>query len=137
GGGTLQISQELTGTGSEHINAGATLDLSNGAASSQTILFTASTGSLIVDHGASLQASIVGFTGDGTLAGSDQIDLKDINYNSLAFSESYDAVNDVLHVSDGTNSAAIHFVGTYQEANFSFVGDGHSGTIVFDPPVGA
>ncbi|WP_426407043.1 Ig-like domain-containing protein [Bradyrhizobium ganzhouense] len=135
-GGALQIDQQLTGSGSAHINAGAALDLSNGAASSQTILFTAtsgSTASLVVDHAASLQAFISGFTGDGTLGGSDQIDLKDINYNSL--SESYDAVNNVLNISDGTNSGAIHFIGTYNQANFSFVSDGHNGTIVYDPPV--
>jgi T5SS/PEP-CTERM-associated repeat protein len=135
-GGALQIDQQLTGTGSAHIDAGATLDLSNGAASSQTILFTAasgSTASLVVDHAASLQAFISGFTGDGTLGGSDQIDLKDINYSSL--SETYDAVNNVLNISDGTNSAALHFLGTYQESNFRFVSDGQNGTIVYDPPV--
>jgi hypothetical protein len=38
-------------------------------------------------------------------------------------------------VSDGTNSSVLHFVGTYQAANFSFVSDGNGGTIVYDPPV--
>jgi hypothetical protein len=75
-----------------------------------------------------------GFTGNGSLGGSDQIDLKDINYSSLQ--ESYDAVNNVLNISDGTNSAAIHFIGTYQEANFKFALDTQTGgTIVYDPPV--
>ncbi|WP_426424310.1 Ig-like domain-containing protein [Bradyrhizobium genosp. A] len=135
-GGALQIDQQLTGTGSAYINAGATLDLSNGAASSQTIMFTGpygSTASLVVDHASSLQAFISGFTGTGVLSSSDQIDLKDINYSTL--SESYDAVNNVLNISDGTNSAAIHFIGTYQELNFRFMSDGQNGTIVYDPPV--
>jgi len=135
-GGTLQVDQQLTGTGSADIDIGATLHLANGAASSQTILFNApsgSTASLVVDHAASLQAFITGFTGNGSLGGSDQIDLKDINYSSL--SESYDAVNNVLNISDGTNSAAIHFNGSYQQANFNFVSDGQNGTIVYDPPV--
>ena len=43
----------------------------------------------------------------------------------------------MLNISDGTNSAAIHFIGSYQQANFNFVSDGQNGTIVFDPPVPA
>jgi hypothetical protein len=38
-------------------------------------------------------------------------------------------------VSDGTNSAVLHFTGVYQAANFSFQSDGNGGTVVYDPPV--
>jgi hypothetical protein len=78
---------------------------------------------------------ISGFTGDGSLAGSDQIDLKDINYNSGSFTETFDAGQDTLTLQDGTNTAVLHFVGTYVNQNFSFVTDGGTGTIVYDPPV--
>ena len=134
--GTLQIDQQLTGTGSVNVNVGATLHLLNGAASSETIQFnvpSGSTASLVVDHAASLQASISGFTGNGQLSGSDQIDLKDINFGTMT--ESYDATNNILNISDGTNSAAIHFIGSYQQANFAFADAGTNGTIVYDPPV--
>ncbi len=132
-GGTLDIVGNLGGSGSTTINAGATLEVTSGVAGTQTIVFAASTGMLSVDHAAGLQATISGFTGDGTLAGSDQIDLKDINYNSV--SETFDAATDTLTVSDGTNSTTLHFVGTYQALNFKLASDGAGGTIVYDPPV--
>jgi hypothetical protein len=81
--------------------------------------------------------NIVGFTGNGTLSGSDQIDLGGINYNSGSFTDSYNASSGILAVSDGTNTANLHFTGTYSESNFSFVSDGNGGTIVYDPPTGA
>jgi len=61
--------------------------------------------------------------------------LKDINYSSGSFSESYNPTNDTLSMSDGTNSTVLHFTGTYQAANFSFQSDGNGGTVVYDPPV--
>src|SRR5262249_19799478 len=104
-------------------------------AATNNVSFQAQTGSLILDHSAGFAAAIIGFAGDGTLANSDQIDLKDINYGSSSFSESFDAASDTLTVSDGTNSAALHCVGSYVAQNFSFTSDGGSGTIVYDPPV--
>jgi hypothetical protein len=76
---------------------------------------------------------VYGFTGNGTLSGSDQIDLKGINFNTVHDSYS----NGVLSVTDGTNSAALDFSGSYVLANFSFASDGNGGTIVYDPPVTA
>jgi hypothetical protein len=46
------------------------------------VTFAASTGMLKLDQPSTSSAEIFGFTGDGTLAGSDQIDLKGINYNT-------------------------------------------------------
>ena len=73
---------------------------------------------------------VFNFSGDGTLAGSDQIDLKGINFNSVHDSYS----NGVLSVTDGTNNVALDFNGNYTLANFKFANDGHGGTIVYDPP---
>jgi hypothetical protein len=101
------------------------------------VVFEGSTGKLTIDTPSSFTGVISGFTGDGTLAGSDQIDLKGINHNSASFTESYNATNDTLFVSDGTHSTTLHFTGAYQAENFSFVSDGNGGTIVYDPPVGA
>ena len=99
------------------------------------MVFEGSTGKLTIDTPSSFTGVISGFTGDGTLAGSDQIDLKGINYNSSHFTESFDAADDTLFVSDGTHSATLHFNGTYQAANFKFTTDNSGGTIVYDPPV--
>jgi hypothetical protein len=89
----------------------------------------------VLDHSPGFAGLISGFAGNGTLSGSDQIDLKDINHSSPLFSETFDPLQDTLLVSDGTNSATLHFVGTYVAQNFSFAGDGGVGTIVYDPPV--
>jgi VCBS repeat-containing protein len=117
------------------IASGASLEIASPVAAGESVTFHSSTGSLTLDNPSSFDGVISGFTGDGTLAGSDQIDLKGINYHSSAFTESYNAAADTLTVSDGTNDATLHFNGTYQAANFSFAGDGDGGTIVYDPPV--
>ena len=131
-GTTLQISNPLTGpSGSATIGAGATLELA--AANSSSVAFTSSTGALELDQPSTFDGVIFGFAGNGTLAGSDQIDLKGINFNSVHDSYS----NGVLTVTDGTNSAALDFNGSYVLANFKFASDGKGGTIVYDPPVAA
>jgi fibronectin-binding autotransporter adhesin len=117
------------------VAGGGTLEFSSAIASDQAVAFQGSTGSLILDAPTSFTGVISGFTGNGTLSGSDQIDLKGIDYNSRSFTESYDATHDTLSVSDGTNSTVLHLNGIYQAANFSFTTDGAGGTIVYDPPV--
>jgi hypothetical protein len=117
------------------IATGASLEIANPVASGENVTFDGSTGHLTLDAPSSFDGLITGFTGDGTLAGSDQIDLKGIDYHSSSFTESFDAATDTLSISDGTNSATLHFSGSYQAANFSFQSDDNGGTIVFDPPV--
>ncbi len=117
------------------------LTIANGgtfeASTSENVVFEGSTGKLTIDTPSSFSGVISGFTGDGTLAGSDQIDLKGIDQTSASFTESFDAATDTLLVSDGTHSATLHFNGTYQAENFSFTTDNNGGTIVYDPPVAA
>jgi hypothetical protein len=130
-GTTLQISQPLTGaSGAATIGAGATLELAS--ADSASITFAASTGMLKLDQPATFTGEIFGFTGNGQLSGSDQIDLAGINYNTVQ--DSY--ANGVLTVTDGSgDTATLNFNGSYTLANFQFASDGTSGTIVYDPPV--
>jgi hypothetical protein len=136
GHGGVDIVDPPADSSSLTVSSGAMLDI--GATSAATVSFlndSGSTGTLALDTPSGFTGLISGFTGDGTLAGSDQIDLKDINYSSSSFSESYNSTNDTLSVSDGTNSTVLHFTGTYQAANFSFQSDGNGGTVVYDPPV--
>jgi len=119
------------------IASGGALEIANSVASAETVTFQASTGSLTLDNPSSFHGTIAGFTGDGTLAGSDQIDLKGIDYQSSSFADSFNAATDTLSVSEGADSATLHFTGIYQAANFSFTSDGTGGTIVYDPPVPA
>jgi len=77
----------------------------------------------------------LGFTGNGTLAGSDQIDLTDINYTVRCVLESFDPVHDTLSVSDGQNSPCFTFVGSYVAQNFSFTSDAGTARSFTNPPV--
>ncbi len=129
------LQQDLNGDG--HIglviNAGATLELSG--AELGAVTFSGSTGVLKLDNPASFHGSIAGFAGDGTLLGSDQIDLSNMTYNSSIQSNStYNGSTGVLEVNNGTNIDFFQFVGNYSLANFKFASDGHGGTTVYDPP---
>ena len=86
---------------------------------------------LKLDNPSTFSGTIFNFTGNGTLSGSDQIDLKGVNFNSVQ--DTY--ANGVLTVTDGTHTDALDFNGSYTLANFKFASDGSGGTIVYDPPV--
>jgi hypothetical protein len=88
---------------------------------------------LKLDNPSTFSGTIFNFTGNGTLSGSDQIDLKNINFNSVHDTYS----NGVLTVTDGTHTDKLDFNGSYTLANFDFASDGSGGTIVYDPPVPA
>jgi hypothetical protein len=137
-GGTLELSDAPTNvapTADNSITIGyqGVSDLRVGSVAAVT--FADATGKLILDDASTSNILVSGFRGDGTLEGSDQIDLKGIDYNSHSFTESYDATKGVLSVSDGSKTATLQFNGSYEAANFKFVTDGHGGTIVYDPPV--
>ena len=128
-GTTLQLSGPLSGpSGSATIGAGATLELA--AANASSVTFAGSTGMLKLDSPSTFDGVIYDFTGNGMPSSSDQIDLKGINFNSV--SDSYS--NGVLTVTDGENSAALDFNGSFTLANFKFASDGSGGTILYDPP---
>ena len=126
-GTTLQIGNPLAGIPAT-IGTGATLELA--AADTGSVTFASSKGTLVLDHSSTFSGQIFGFTGNGTLSGSDQIDLKDINFNSVQ----HTYANGVLTVTDGIDTATLKFNGSYTGANFKFASDGKGGTIVYDPP---
>ena len=128
-GSISQVNQALSGvSGGSTIGAGATLELA--AADSATVVFATSTSMLKLDQPSTFTATIFGFTGDGSLSGSDQIDLKGINFSAVRGSYA----NSVLTVTDGAHSATLNIHGTYTLDNFKFADDGNGGTIVYDPP---
>jgi len=129
-GKTLHISQALAGTsGSATIGTGATLELT--AADSAPVTFAGPTGTLRLDHSSTFSGKISKFGGNGSLSGSDHIDLRDVKYSSVHDSYS----NGVLTVTDGSgDTAKLSFNGSYSLANFKFANDGSGGTIVYDPP---
>jgi serralysin len=72
---------------------------------------------------------IIGFAGDGTLQGSDQIDLRGMDYNSIH--STYDGSTGILAVNDGTNTTDLQFLGNYSRASFKFADDGGGGSVVY------
>ena len=111
-GTTVQITSPLpNAVGPATIGAGAKLEL--GTADSSSVTFTSSTGMLELDQPSTFDGLISGFTGNGTLSGSDQIDLKGINFNTVHDSYS----NGVLTVTDGITTTALDFSGSYTLAN--------------------
>jgi len=130
-------SQPLTITiigdsGSVTIANGAVMELGDFIGVGEAITFQGSTGVLVIDNVLHLSGTISGFTGNGTLADSDQLDLKNIDFNSMSFLSSF--ANNTLSLTDGTHSTSLHFNGSYSSANFSFASDGQGGTIIYDPP---
>ena len=83
---------------------------------------------LTLDTPSTFMGQIIGFAGDGTSAGSDQIDLHGINYSSVR--SSFDNLTDTLTVTDGTTTASLHFLGNYSQDNFLFANDGSGGTVI-------
>ena len=130
-GGNLTVHGNVSGAGSAIIDGSAVLEFTG--TDSSSVIFHSSTGTLQLDHSSSFTGTISGFGGDGTLAGSDHVDLKDVNFNSLE--PAHLDANGVLTVSDGVDVANLHLNGSYQLANFEFADDGEGGTLVYDPPI--
>jgi hypothetical protein len=121
------------------IDSGGTFEIT--AASTQDIIFSnnsGTTGNLVLDDSVDYTGVISGFSGDGTVANSDAIDLKDVNFAQLTqetFTENSAGTGGTLTVSDGTHTANIDLVGNFNIANFKFLSDPTGGTMVIDPPV--
>ncbi len=134
-GTALIIDQTLSGaSGVATIGAGATLTLE--AADSASVTFTGTTGTLIIDHSNVFTAQVIGFTGNGTLAGSDVIDVKDVDNATATKSFNGTTTSGTLTVSDAEQDTAnISLVGNYMTSTFTLSGDGGVGTLVIDPPM--
>ena len=76
-------------------------------------------------------------TGNGSLSGSDQLDLRDIGFGpGTTVGYSGTSVGGTLTVSDAQNHTAhITLAGNYTSSTFSLSSDGHGGTTVIDPVV--
>ena len=132
-GDTLLTLSPLTQPAS--IDAGATLELAG--ANSSYVAFNGPTGTLILDQSTEFSGQIVGFTGDGSLSGSDQLDLRDIAFGpGTTVDYSGTPVDGVLTVSDAENHTAhITLAGDYTSSTFTLSSDGNGGTTVIDPVV--
>jgi aryl-phospho-beta-D-glucosidase BglC (GH1 family) len=115
------------------IATGATVELASGVNSA--VKFAGATGTLVLDQSTTYTGQVYGLSGNGSLVGSDHIDLKDIVFAS-GVSESFsgNTTGGTLTVTDGQNHTThIALVGNYVNSTFSLSSDGHGGTIVIDP----
>ena len=126
--GLTQTGPQIDTSAPVTVGAGAKLEIAG--ADSGSVTFAASTGMLKLDTPSTFSGKIFNFTGNGTLSGSDQIDLTNINFSTVK--DRY--ANGVLTVTDGTHTDKLNLNGSYTLANFSFASDGSGGTIVYDPP---
>ena len=112
------------------INSGATLEISAG--SSVSITFGGATGKLTLDHSTTFTGEIIGLTGTGSPASSDQIDLKDIAFGAgTTESFSGNSVGGTLTVSDAAHdTASIALVGNYTASTFTLSNDGSGDTLI-------
>ncbi|MGJ4907506.1 FG-GAP-like repeat-containing protein [Bradyrhizobium sp. HKCCYLS2033] len=118
------------------IDPGASLELSGG--DSSTVAFKAASGRLILDHSDQFTGQILGFSGDGTLAHSNAIDLRDMAFSSAAETYNGNSAGGILTVSDGIGHVAqLSLIGDYTSSAFNLISDGAGGTLVVDPPIGA
>ena len=84
---------------------------------------------LTLDTLSTFVGRIVGFAGDGILDGSDQIDLRGVEFGSVH--SSFATSTDTLAVTDGATTTNLRFAGHYTLDNFHFADDGNGGTIVY------
>ena len=135
--GTIEVARdslEVAGsifpaTGVFQIDAGATLQLDG--ADSLNVIFTDSTGELILKDPADFTGNIVG------LSGSDTIDLTNLSFgtNTKVTSVTYSKTTNIttLTVTDGTTVDTIQLVGDYTGSTWKLSSDGSGGTLLTDP----
>jgi hypothetical protein len=107
------------------------------AADSVSVHFNGPTGTLILDHSIGFTGQISNLTGNGSLSGSDQIDLKDIAFGTgTTVAYSGNSTGGTLTVGDTEgHTANIALVGNYTGSTFALSSDGSGGTTVIDPPI--
>jgi hypothetical protein len=117
-GGTLAIDGSITGTGSEAMYAGATLELNGAVAASQAIAFNGANTVLKLAQAASFKGYVTKF------AAGDEIDLTGVAFKTGATAT---LSGNTLTLHDGTLSYAFRF-GPSDAAKYTVSSDGHGGT---------
>ncbi len=118
-GGIVQVGTMLAGNGTVDIGAGASASLLAGAASTQTVDFTSSTGELVIKAPLAFLAGIAGF------GSNDVIQLTKTAETGYSFG------NGALTITDGTSIvASLTFAGSYTQQDFSVTENAHGNTII-------
>jgi hypothetical protein len=134
-GGTLYISDPVTGTGSFAIGADSTLEFGNSLPSGAAVSFAGSTGLLQLDAPAGANLVVSGFTGTAANAAqSDEVELSGVwSVQSEATTDS--GSNVVLDLQNGNQTVSLTFDNL--SASNLVVSNDESDTFIFDPPAGS
>jgi serralysin len=117
--------QDLNGDGIIGVPSATASAAAQAAQASQTA-FDGQT--LTLDAPSTFTGQLIGFGGDGTLAGSDQVDLRGFNFDTLH--TSFNSASDTLSLSSGASTASLQFLGQYSQDSFHFADDGNGGTLI-------
>ncbi|MGX5844399.1 beta strand repeat-containing protein, partial [Mesorhizobium sp. ArgA1] len=130
-GGNIVIHGAVTGEGDATIGNLSKLEF--GGASSTDVTFAHdAAGTLELDDSFDYSGRIGGITND------DKLDLNDISFGAgttVAYQASQDGSGGTLSVSDGSHSATLHLLGTYDAKGFRLADDGEGHAVVTYNPV--
>jgi hypothetical protein len=138
------VTETAAVVGTEVVDSEQRLEITT--ASAETITFTNGagvSGELVLDDATHFTGTIMGFTGDGSVAYSDLIDLANVPLASVVAANTTYTDNGngtgALTLNDASHHALVSLTleGSYQLANFAFQNDGSGGVLVIDPPVQA
>ncbi len=118
--GTLEFTQALAGKGAMKIDAGATLQVGNSAASTLTATFNGTGATLALSKVAKFASTISGFTTGET------IDL----LKTAATSATLNASDQLTIVNGATTVATLQLSGVYTGFVFNVASDGHGGSAI-------
>ncbi len=125
--GVLYATQAVSGAGNGII-AGGTLRF--GSTFTGNVTFTSATGRLDLANSQSYTGTVSGLS----LAGTNDIDLRDITFNaSTTATYTGNASGGTLKVTNGSQTANIALFGNYLSSTFVVANDGSGGTLVHDP----
>ncbi len=111
--GSLIFTTAIQGSGGEGILRNAYLELDAQSSASQKLAFGGFNAELGLGDAGEFQSSIYSFGA----AANEAIDLIGFNSNATkSFASASDGV--IVNISDGANSASLHFVGSYNQAGF-------------------
>ncbi|WP_168212815.1 MULTISPECIES: FecR domain-containing protein [unclassified Bradyrhizobium] len=140
---TVDISGNIIGTGAINIANLAELEIGGSVASGNTVLFTGVQGELILDQSNQFFGLITGSSVGTLLTLDDQIDLRDLSFNSnhmsttVSYSSNVSTVTFIDHTDAGDISVQIRLSGDYTNQGWLFTNDGYGGSLVqlAPPPV--
>ena len=114
--GELLIESAVSGTGSLNVGSGSTLEL--GGAVSESVSFSDSTGTLILDDPATFSGAIAPVTSGGRPFAT--IVLEGISDSSVTgYAYSGNAAGGILTIDEGASSQTLSFTGSFTTADFS------------------